>query len=487
MTTVANNFRVRFCPSPSGAAGMHIGNAKTALFNYLFAQKYKADLVLRIEDTDAARVIEGGADNMLADLTWLGIKPNMGYGTDNKPAGAYTQMERLSSYQEIAHRLVKEGKAYKCYCSQEELDKKREEATAKDPKTPFKYPGTCRSITEDLDKPYVIRFKAPTEGCTEFTDTSFGKRLIPNKENYDFVLLRQNGHPLYNFAVVIDDGITDKITHVIRGSDHLKNMVQQELLYRALNLPSPIYTHLTMVLGPNGSKLSKRDASVGVSEYRASGYSPAAVLNYLVKFGWGYSNQELFSLDDLIEKFTLEACNCRDGKFDPIKFASINYSHLKSETLTPTPIYTKHLKAILDTRNVVCTAEQLEPFVPVIRSRAKTFVEAADFTVPMLAADLTPTPDLLSKTFNATNTAHIQWLNAMLSTLDNWNETTLRDSIQGWLGERTLSLKDVGGALRTSLLGTTNSPDIFSVMGALGKTKSLQRLNNALNQLGAKH
>lgn len=474
-------FNVRIAPSPSGT--LHLGNAKTALFNYLFSKKYDANFILRIEDTDQSRVVPNGAENILADLAWLGIAPNVGFGTDNKPAGAYTQMERLPIYQKFAHQLVEQGLAYKCYCTQEELDKKRDEALAKDPKQPFKYPGTCRNIKQNLDKPYVIRFKAPTDGFTEFEDITFGKRAVPNKENYDFVILRQNGIPLYNFAVVIDDGITDNITHVIRGSDHLKNMPQQILLFRALGLKLPVFCHLPMLLNKDGQKLSKRDGSVSVADYRSKGYSPTAILNYLVKFGWGYGNQELFSLSDMVEKFTLEACNCRDGKFDPVKFASIDYSHLKSEDLTPSDIYIKHLLSVLDKRGIKTTTGQLAPFVPVVRSRAKTFEEAADLLEPMLATEINPSKDLLQKTFNDKTGEYLSGINNLLSAVDDWSEASLRTKMQAWLAEQNLLLKDIGGILRVALLGTPNSPELFSVMQAMGKEKSLHRLNKTIGCL----
>lgn len=475
-----SDFNVRIAPSPSGT--LHLGNAKTALFNYLFARKYNASFILRIEDTDQARVVKNGAENILADLSWLGIAPNTGFGTDNKPAASYTQMERLATYQKIAHQLVEQGLAYKCYCSQEELDKKREEAIAKDPKQPFKYPGTCRSISKDLDKPYVIRFKAPTDGFIEFKDIAFGKRVIPNKENYDFVLLRQNSIPLYNFAVVCDDGITDNITHIIRGSDHLKNMPQQIMLYRALNLKLPVFCHLPMLLNKDGAKLSKRDGSVSVADYRSQGYSPQAVLNYLVKFGWGYGNQELFSLDELVDKFTLEACHCRDGKFDPIKFATINYSHLKSETLTPTNTYAKYLSPIFNSKSIDIEREQLEPYVQVVRGRAKTFVEASEMLEPIISNEIKAPEDLVKQTFNETNIIHLQHLNEVLRQVADWNENSIRSNVQDWLNKNTLSLKDVGGALRVALLGKTNSPELFQVMNALGRNKSMHRINAALNQ-----
>lgn len=474
-------FRVRIAPSPSGT--LHIGNAKTALFNYLFSQKYDADFVLRIEDTDQSRTVEKGAEKIQADLDWLGIKPNMGYGTDNKPAGVYTQMERLPIYKKIVYKLLESGLAYKCYCSQDELSQKRDEAFKQNPKVPFKYPGTCRSIIKDLNKPYVIRFKAPTEGSISFKDIVFGQRSISNKENYDFVLMRENGIPLYNTAVVIDDGITDNITHIIRGSDHIKNMVSQILLYQALKLELPVYCHLPMLLGTDGSKLTKRNGSVSVADYRNKGYSPQAILNYLVKFGWGHGNQEIFSIDEMIGKFTLEACHCRDGKYDPVKFGSINYSHLKSEELTPNNIYIKHLEPFLEARGLpLLSKDQLKPFIKLIRSRAKTFVEAAEMLDPMLRNEIQINSDLLRNTILSSQEAvdNLITITQILSAVETWNETSIKEHTTKWLAERNLMLKDVGSVLRVALLGSTNSPDLFQVISVLGKEKSISRIKNSL-------
>lgn len=479
---MTSKMRVRFCPSPSG--DLHLGNAKTALFNYLVSKKYGGEFVFRVEDTDQSRVVENGAEKILAEMKWLGIIPDIGYGVDKKLVNSYTQMGRLESYKKIAYDLVEKGLAYKCYCTQEELDKQRELALAENPKAPFKYPGTCRNLTKDLDKPFVIRFKAPTEGFTEFEDITFGKRKITNKENYDFVLLRANGIPLYNFAVVVDDGITDQITHVIRGSDHIKNMVTQVLIYQALNLKLPVFCHLPMLLGKEGQKLSKRDASVSVADYRKQGYAPHAVLNYLVKFGWGFGNQEIFSLQDMIDKFTLEACHCRDGKFNPTKFLNINIEHLKSEVLMPTSEYAKHIKFILEdsNKNINVSQEQLETFIPVIRSRAKTFVEAVSLLEPMLQNEITIAPELINKTFNETTILYLKSLKAIFCNTE-WNEKTIRANVLSWLEKEKLSLKDIGAPLRLALLGQSNSPEIFQVLSAMGKAKSLNRLNITLSKL----
>lgn len=481
-----SDIRVRFAPSPSSPQhGMHIGNAKTAMFNCLFAKSNGAEFLFRIENSDQERTVDGCADKILEELKWLGIYPTMGYGTDNKPAGIYTQAERFPIYRKYVNRLIEQGFAYKCYCTQEELDKKREEALAKDPKKPFKYPGTCRNIKDNLDKPHVIRFKAPTEGYTEFEDITFGKRQIPNKENYDFVLMRADGSFLYNTCVVIDDGIIDKITHVIRGSDHLKNLVPQILLYQALDIPTPTFCHLPMVMSPTGKgKLSKRDGSVSIDEYKKQGYAPQAILNYLAKFGWSLGNKEVFSFNEMIENFKLEDCHCRDGKYDPVKFLSINYEHLKSETLTPNDDYVKLLKPFIDAKNIGnITEEQLKPFVNVVRARAKTFAEAANLLEPMLRSEVQAAPELIERTFNEKTTVYLQCLNDLLVGVENWNEESLRNSVQHWLQQEQLSLKDIGGVMRVALLGQQNSPEIFSVMNALGKDKSLSRINKTLAQL----
>lgn len=388
-------------------------------------------------------------------------------------------MERLETYKKYAHELMDKGFAYKCYCSQEDLDKKREEALSKDPKSPFKYPGTCRNIKENLDKPYIIRFKAPTEGFTEFTDITFGNRKVPNKENYDFTILRQNGIPLYNFAVVIDDGITDQITHVIRGSDHIKNMVQQILLYQALNLRVPTFCHLPMLLGSNGSKLSKRDGSVSVAEFRQLGYAPGAILNYLVKFGWGYKSQEIFSVSDMVEKFNIEDVHCRDGKFDTVKFLTINYEHLKSEVLTPTDDYINHLQPFLKEKQINISDEQLKPFVPVIRSRAKTFVEAANLLEPMLRDDIVIDQES-KQTFTEQIKNHLQSLIGILQQINNWSEADVKTQTQKWLTSNNLALKDIGTPLRLALLGTKNSPELFQVITTMGKEKSIRRIEKSI-------
>lgn len=478
---MSKKLRVRCAPSPSGT--LHIGNAKTFLFNYLFAKKYNADFVLRIEDTDTARAVEGGAERIFDDLKWLGLTPTMGWGTDNRPAGAYTQMERLPIYKQYAEELINKGLAYRCYCTQEELDKARASA---DPKHPFKYPGTCRNIKENFNKPFVIRFKAPTDGVIEFDDVAFGKRIIPNKENYDFVILRHNGVPLFNFANCIDDMIIDDITHVIRGSDHIKNTPQQIMICEALNLPRPVYCHLPMLLNSTGAKLSKRDGSVSVAEFRDMGFTPSSILNYLVRFGWSHKDQEIFSLDQLIDLFRLEDCGKHDGKFDMKKFSSIQYEHLKNKELVSDNEYISRLIPILQRKNIdkkLITPDRIKNALSLIRPRAHNLIEAANEIIPFISdevnvdfSEITPNTSSLIKN-------KIDKLLTDLQQTKEWNEETVRQLTKEWLVKSALSLKEVGGFFRLSLTGRPHSPELFQVMATLGKDQSIKRLQTGLSQL----
>lgn len=476
-----SDVRVRIAPSNTGS-DVHIGNVRTALFNYLFAKQNKGTFVFRIENSDLARSKDEYADAIAESLNWLGLTPDEGYKCARQDFGPYMQTQKIDRYKQVAEQLIESGHAYRCYCTADELAAQK--AASADAKGFSKYRGTCRDRKDQpKDRDYVIRFKAPTDGVIVFEDKVFGRLEVPNKENYDFVIMRSNGIPLYNFGCVVDD-IDQKITHVIRGRDHLINCVPQILLYNALGATVPVMAHLPMMLNKNGQKLSKRDGAVTIREYRNAGYSPNGILNYLAKFGWGHKDQEIFTLEELVEKFSLEACGRNDGKFDPLKFSSINYAHLKSDQLTPLDTYVKYLKPALAAKNVAdVTTEQLEPFVNVIRSRSKTFVEAAEAIEPLLRNEVTPPQELIQKTFNEKNTAYLSAINDLLKTVDVWSEETLRNNVQGWLEKQALSLKDVGGALRVALVGQPNSPELFQVMGALGRDKSLGRLSSTLAQL----
>lgn len=477
MTT--GKLRVRSAPSNTGA-DLHIGNCRTILFNHLFAKKNGGHSVLRIEDSDLARSKQEYADAIAATLDWLGLRADEGYKIGGEH-GPYMQTHKLDRYKQVADELVAKGHAYRCYCTQESIDALRAKLPEKE-RIGFKYPGICRERKEHPEgQEYVIRLKAPTEGFVEWDDLVFGKMVVPNKENFDWVLMRSNGVPLYNFGCCVDDH-DQKMTHIIRGRDHSVNTNIQIIIHRLLGSSEMVFGHLPMMLGQDKQKLSKRHGAVSITAYRNAGYSPDAILNYLVKFGWGWNNQEIFSLAEMIEKFDIKDCKRQDGCFDPKKFAVINYEHLKSEALTPTPEYVKHLQPFLQERGIEIADDRLADFIPVIRSRAKTFVEAADLLLPLLS-EMEAGAELFGKTFNETNKGYLASVNELLNSLALWNEESLRSNIQGLLQEKGLALKDIGGPLRIALLGQVNSPELFQVLSALGKETSLARIGKALARL----
>ncbi len=368
--------RLRFAPSPTGY--LHIGGVRTALFNWLWARHEGGTFILRIEDTDRDRSTPENEAVILRDLRWLGLDWDEGpeHGGD---FGPYKQMERLPLYQKYVDQLLASGHAYRCYCTKEELDAERAKVKARDPKAEFRYPGTCRDRKPPFpDTPFVIRMKAPTEGDVVYKDLVFGEITTPNHTHQDYVLVRRDGVPLYNLGAVVDD-ITMGITLVARGRDHMINTPIQILLYQALGKTPPQFAHLPMMLAPDGQKLSKRHGAVSVGEYRDKGIPPAALLNYLVRFGWSYGDQEIFALDDLVAKFDWGRCGTSDGKFDAKKLASIAFEHLKQPTLTSDAAYSAGVLPYLGQRGIADVEPgKLAKAITTIRERAQTFVDAAE-------------------------------------------------------------------------------------------------------------
>lgn len=480
-----SEIRVRFAPSPTGY--LHIGGVRTALFNWLWARKNGGKFILRVEDTDQARSTPESKAIILESLKWLGMDWDEGpeVGGD---CGPYEQMARLDIYKHYADKLIAEGKAYKCYCTEDELRAHREALKEKrdagDKTAFFKYPGTCKDRKEPVwnkntrdEAPYVVRFKAPTDGVVEYTDKVFGKIVVPNKENQDFVILRSDGIPLYNFGAVIDD-LTMGITLVARGRDHMINTPPQILLYQALGAQHPEFAHLPMMLSPTGEKLSKRHGAVGVGEYRDNGYSPNAVLNYLARFGWGHGNQEVFSLKELIDAFSWEGCGKNDGRFDTKKFAAIQFEHLKREDLTSNQEYAHRTIPFLYDRGIGdVNHERVEAAVHIVRHKARTYIEAANELDPIFRKDISVDPAAAEKFITNETKNFLNKYETFLGSIDNWSENALRDSTIHWLAANGLTLKDVGQPIRVSVTGRANSPELFQMMTALGKDATLERIN----------
>jgi glutamyl-tRNA synthetase len=464
--------RLRFAPSPTGY--LHIGGVRTALFNWLWARKTGGSFVLRIEDTDQERSTDESRKVILDSLDWLGIDwdegPNKGGAF-----GPYTQMERLALYQEKANELIKGGKAFRCYCTKEELDAQREALKKRDPKAAFKYPGTCRNRADEPDKKFVVRFKAPKEGSITYVDKVFGEVVTPNVENQDFVLLRSDGVPLYNFGAVVDD-VTMEISMVARGRDHMINTPPQIMLYEALGAKVPDFAHLPMMLAPSGEKLSKRHGAVSTAEYRDKGFSPNAVLNYLARFGWAHGDQEIFSKEELIAAFSWEACGRGDGKFDEKKFLSINHEHLKTERLVSAQEYAARTVPFLAQRGVTASSDQVARALYTIRERARTFVEAADMLDYFFRAEPQMDEKASAKFLVKDAAERLLAFRDALGRASDWTEAELEKQANEYLTTAGLQIKDVAQPARVALTGRSASPGLYQVLFVLGREASLARL-----------
>ncbi len=470
--------RLRFAPSPTGY--LHIGGVRTALFNWLWARKTGGTFVLRIEDTDRERSTPENEQIILRELTWLGLTWDEGPDIGG-PFGPYRQMERLPLYHSFADKLIEKGGAFRCYCTKEELDAQREALKAKDPKAQFRYPGTCRDRkAPHPDRPYVVRMRAPTSGAVTYNDLVFGEVTVPNNTQQDWVLIRQDGVPLYNLGCVVDD-ITMGITMVARGRDHMINTPIQILLYEAFGYPVPALAHLPMMLAPSGEKLSKRTGSVSVGDYREKGFTPDGLLSYLVRFGWSFGDEEVFSKADLVQKFDWERCSKSDGKFDFKKLTAIAFEHLKREDLTSTSDYAdgtvKHLEkkgfANVD-RDLVIKA------IPIIRERAQTFVEAAD-ALDYFFRDPPAMDEKAVKKFLTPDRAdRLAQLRDLIAKTPSFTAKEMEAEAMAWLAREGLQLKDVAQAARVALTGRTASPGLFEVIEVLGRERAVARLDRGV-------
>ncbi|MGH7281797.1 MAG: glutamate--tRNA ligase [Polyangiaceae bacterium] len=475
--------RVRFAPSPTGY--LHIGGVRTALFNWLWARKTKGVFVLRIEDTDQERSTPESRQVILDSMRWLGLEWDEGPEKGGN-YGPYEQMARLAIYREHYEKLISKGAAFRCYCTKEELDAQRAALKAKDPKATFRYPGTCRNRTDEPDKPFVVRFKAPTAGELVYHDKVFGEVRTPNAAQQDFVLVRSDGVPLYNFGAVVDD-LTMEISLVVRGRDHMVNTPPQILIYEALGAKPPDFAHLPMMLAPNGEKLSKRHGAVSVGEYQSQGYLPDAVLNYLVRFGWSHGDQEVFSMTELIDAFNWEACGKGDGKFDAKKFLAIQHAHMKDldksgKPLTSVAQYTQMAREFLGKRGIsdVDDAKLEKAMDHGVRARARTFVEAADM-LDYLFREPPVLDEKAAPLLVPASAPRLAWMLGELEMIDSWTLDAIKKITDlGVAREKELGLKDVMQPARIALSGRTNSIGLAELMDVIGRDASLARIRSAI-------
>lgn len=466
----------RFAPSPTGF--LHIGGARTALFNWLYAKHTGGKMLLRIENTDVARSTEGAILAILDGLRWLELD------WDGEPIYQLTRAER---HRQIAEQLLAEGKAYRCYATPEELQAMRERARAEG-RAPG-YDGTWRH-RDPSEAPAgiepAIRFKAPREGETVIEDRVQGRVVFANKDLDDLVILRSDGTPTYNLSVVVDDHDMG-ITHVIRGDDHLTNAARQTQIFKALGWDTPIYAHVPLIHGPDGAKLSKRHGALGVEAYRAMGYLPAALRNYLVRLGWSHGDVEIMSTEQMIEWFDLDAIGRSAARFDFAKLENLNGRYLRA---TPDAEIVMRLKALIpELPDGAALLERigeegwrkLEHAMPGLKERATTLVELIDNAAFLFAARPVQLDELAQKLLDRTAREMLAALLPHLEKVEPWTHDKLEAAVKSFADETGRKLGKVAQPLRAALTGRSISPGIFDVLEVLGREESLARIGDQVH------
>ncbi|HUG62121.1 MAG TPA: glutamate--tRNA ligase [Methylomirabilota bacterium] len=464
----------RFAPSPTGF--LHIGGARTALFNWLYARHHGGVMLLRIEDTDRERSSQAAIDAIVDGLSWLGITWD---------GDTISQFSRVARHAEVAHALVATGKAYHCYCTPAELDEMREQAKADG--RPPRYDGRWRD-RDPSDAPAgvkpAIRIKAPVDGETVIDDGVQGVVRFPNRDLDDFIILRSDGTPTYMHAVVVDDHDMG-VTQIIRGDDHLTNAARQKIIYDAMDWPIPAMAHIPLIHGPDGAKLSKRHGALGVEAYRAMGYLPAALRNYLVRLGWAHGDDEILSTEEMIALFGLDGIGRSPSRFDFAKLENLNGHYIRQ---TPDEELIGHLEAMLDHIDggaeikARLTGEyrtRLVMAMPGLKERAKTLLELLD-GARFLFADRPLTPDeKAASLLDDAGRAALAAVAERLSALPDWTAATTEAAVRAVADEAGMKLGKVAQPLRAALTGRATSPPIFDVLAVLGREESLARIADA--------
>ena len=460
--------RTRFAPSPTG--DLHIGGARTALFNWLLARHSHGVFILRIEDTDVARSTQESIQVILDSMTWLGM---------DWDEGPFYQTQRISNYQQAAEKLLKEGKAYPCYCTPDELEKKREAALKAGIKP--KYDRTClHQKSFAPGRAFAIRFLSPDAGKTVVEDLIQGRVEFDNTELDDLIILRSDGLPTYNFSVVVDDA-TMGITHVIRGNDHLNNTPRQIRIYQALGYPLPQFGHVSMILGPDKKKLSKRHGAQSVMEYQKLGYLPQAVVNYLVRLGWAYGDQEEFTREELIEKFSLEAVGRSAAAINPGKLDWLNAQYIKKIELEG---LVQRVRPFIETKGYSnVNPDLLRKAVRSLRERVKTLVEMADVSEFYFCEEITYDEKAAGKFLSRETLPMLNQVMTSLSKESVWGQENVHRLVQQLAETRGEPLVKIAQPIRVALTGRTVSPPIDEVMEVLGKTEVIKRLHWAIEYI----
>jgi glutamyl-tRNA synthetase len=458
-----NTVVTRFAPSPTGY--LHIGGARTALFNWLYARKNKGTFILRVEDTDQERSTPEMTRAIINGMEWLGLDCDQ---------GPFFQSQRKDLYIAYIDRLVQKGNAYYCRCTPDEVEAMRQEARQKGLKP--KYSGKCRELGLKQGPDTVIRLKAPLSGATSFNDQVKGPISFDNQELDDFVLQRKDGTPTYNLAVVVDD-IEMGITHILRGDDHVNNTPKQILIYQALDAVPPLFGHVPMILGPDKKKLSKRHGALSVMAYKEMGFLPEAMLNYLVRLGWSFKDEEIFSKDDLMNKFSLENLGSSACVFDMNKLTWLNSHYIKEADISRlAAVLAEHL----DKENLTTDPDYLKKIIPLLQPRAGTMREMAEMAGFFLMDDdkLVLDEKAVEKFLTPETKKHLSEIASRLEGLGSFDQKTLEQEFGDYIKEKEIKFKVIAQPLRVAITGKTASPGLFETMEVLGKERVINRLRN---------
>lgn len=493
-----DKIRLRFAPSPTGY--LHIGSARTALFNWLYARKVGGQLIIRIEDTDRSRHIEEAIVPILESLKWLGIDWDEGPDTGGK-YGPYRQSERTDIYKEYAQKLIDDKKAYICFCGPGELSTRRKAAESGG--RIFKYDRRCLSLAPEAiagkikDKqPFAVRILVPDNKILRFKDKVYGNISVNSDTIEDYIILRSNGLPTYNFSVAIDD-ILMKITHIIRGEDHLSNTPKQLLVYSALGMDPPVFTHLPMILGSDGQKLSKRHGSVSIESYREEGFLPGAIVNYIALLGWAYDEKStIFSAEELIEKFSLESINKKGARFDYKKLLWMNGNYIRKiddaklkEMLTGSILkYMDSMDPSVFLKNAPGLEETIKRIIPLIKERIGTINESLDWMMPFFTK-IEYSRDMIEYFDNKSIDPSLilsEILNRIDPLKDDFKSSNIEADLRKISDEMGLAFRKLAEVLRIALWAKKVSPPLFETMEILGYKIVIERINNYLQILAGK-
>jgi glutamyl-tRNA synthetase len=465
--------RVRFAPSPTGH--LHIGGARTALFNWLYARNTGGSFVLRIEDTDRTRSTDEYIEAIIQGMQWLSL---------DWDEGPFRQTDRFDVYRTYVEQLVQEGKAYRCYCSVEELEQRRHLALAQG--KPQKYDGRCRDLKEPVPgRIPVVRFKTPQEGETVVDDLIRGGVVFENGQLDDLIILRSDNTPTYNFTVVVDD-MDMKITHVIRGDDHLNNTPKQIHIYKALGYEIPKFAHLPMILGADKARLSKRHGATSVMAYHEMGYLPDALVNYLVRLGWSHGDQEVFSRDELVNYFSFENVGNAAAVFNPEKLLWLNQQYIMA---TAPEKLAELVVPFLVKGNIAAEGQTfdmawLARAVKTLQERAKTLVELAGSLRYYIVEDVTFDEKAKEKFLNEKSLSLMKDLKDALASLSEFTHAGLEPVFKSVVDKHGVKLGALAQPVRVAMTGGTESPGIYEVLEVLGKDKTLKRLEKAIRAIG---